>query len=181
MQIKKKHHYISQYYLREWANDKGEITTFDGKRIDTPSIDTSTGFKNHLYRLTQFSNEQRLLIQQYCILVGYANLSSYSLVIQSIFLTQQHFENADFVTSSLFGNSFKNQQGENLKREFNSNLLEDSFADSESKFQNTLKKIIHNETKSLNLNDYDILMHFITFQLAKTPKKLKKMKENERK
>lgn len=175
MKLKKKHHYVSQFYLREWANKKGEILAFDGVKTYTPSIDTSIGFKKHLYRGIQFTKKQRSLIEEYCIRVGYEKLSTYYLSILSIFATQQLFDDSDLLVAQLDKN-LKFEKLENLKKEFQSNLLEDSFSESESKFKITLAKIINNKIDTLNLNDYDILVHFIAFQLVRTPKKLNKIK-----
>ncbi len=179
--VKKKHHFVSQFYLKKWCKNT-KIYSSDGKKIFSVDI-KKTGLINHLYKIRPLSLPQRNLFHDTVRHCELEKLSTYTLTIKSIFNSFDNFllckslnqkAMKDFENDLDALNDFKPLKDSLDKRInlFQSNTLEDYFSSSESRFNNTLGKIHRKEMDTLTLLDYDTLIHFFILQLGRTPKEL---------
>jgi hypothetical protein len=180
MEIKKKHHFVSQFYLKNWVSDDQKLYVWDGNNNIFTTATDGIGYRKHFYRIERLKQKQIDFLHQFIHHCKFENLSTYQLVIQSILETENFFHTSEKLIEILDikKDDHKEAFGEidNLKKTFSSNIIEDKFSYDEAVFSQILYKII-NSDKGLNLSlkDYDILVHFIAFQLGKTPQNFERI------
>lgn len=172
MNLKRKHHFVSQFYLRNWYNSNGKIFVWNGD-ISFPSATQSIAYEKDLYKLTPLKSKQIALFDKYINAINLTETSTYRMVVKSILGLQNHFKNRLYILENL--NIEISNELNNLEKELSHNILEDKFSIQEDSFSKIIKKIVSEEKPSITLNDYDILISFFMFQLTKTPKKLKEI------
>ncbi|WP_336940642.1 DUF4238 domain-containing protein [Acinetobacter pittii] len=180
MEIKKKHHFVSQFYLKNWVSDDKKLYVWDGgNNIFTTTTD-GIGYRKHFYKLERLKPKQIDYLHKFIYFCNFENLSTYKLIIKSILETEKVFHISEKLIEIL--DIKKNdhieefEEMDNLKKTFSNNIIEDKFSYDETVFSQTLSKIIKSD-KGLNLTlkDYDTLIHFIAFQLGKTPQKFERI------
>jgi|GEM_PF-6248207 len=180
MDIKKKHHFVSQFYLKNWVSDGQKLYVWDGKdNIFTTATD-GIGYRKHFYKIERLKQKQIDFLDQFIHHCKFQDLSTYKLVIQSILETEKMFEASEKLIEILDIKKDDHKEEfekiDNLKKIFSSNIIEDKFSYDETLFGQILHKIINSDKEvNLSLKDYEILVHFIAFQLGKTPQKFERI------
>lgn len=180
MDIKKKHHFVSQFYLKNWLSENRKLYVWDGKDKIFSSATDGIGYRKNFYKIERLKPKQIEFLKLFITHCKFENLSTYKLVIKSILETQVMFNNSEKIIEIL---GIKKEdyieifeEIENLKQSFSSNTIEDKFSDDEASFSNVLSKIISSDRNiNITLRDYDTIVHFIAFQLGKTPQKFERI------
>lgn len=174
MNLKRKHHFVSQFYLKNWYNSDGKINVWDGEK-SYKAVTKSIAFETDFYQIVPLKSKQVELFNSYMKNAGLERLSSYQLIFKECIKTQslinihsRFSEMLDIPIPKILSSS---------NREFSHNTLEDKFSLEEDSFSKVINKIISEDRPELTLSDYDILTHFFVFQLTKTPKKIKNVME----
>ena len=170
MNLKRKHHFVSQFYLRNWYDRNEKIIVWDGyKKFSSKS--ESIGFQRDLYKLATLTKKQYELLDKYLENWELKKSSIYELSFKYILEAQSIFRN---------GFKFINPKDldtidelNSIEKEFSTNIVEERLSRQESLFSQVLEKLTSNSINMLSLNDYNYLVHFIVFQYMKTPKKIK--------
>lgn len=169
MNIKRKHHFVSQFYLKNWYNSSQRIVVWDGN-MNFPSQTQSIAYEKDLYKLTPLKSEQVTLFDRYINAIGLSETSTYKIAVKSILGLQSHFNARLNILKNL--NIEISDELNYLEKQLSHNILEDKFSIQEDSFSKIIKKIISEDKPSITLNNYDVLISFFMFQLTKTPKKL---------
>lgn len=182
MNIKKKHHFVSQFYLRNWLIDGNEkLCVWDGHDkyffVGTENIAHSRSF----YRIVNLSEKQIELFDQLAEKLYFTDLSEYKNIIKPT-ITLQKSINFCKKLKAIVGNHKDIEQAYEkinlMEKVVENNTLEDKFSIAEEMFSILLKKIIDGNIENIpkmTLKDYDLIAYFIAFQLSKTPKKIEKI------
>lgn len=187
MDIKKRHHFVSQFYLKNWLSDSKKLCIWDGKEKTFLSSTENIAFRKSFYKIVSLTTEQMSFFHRFAEKCNFKNLSNYQSVILPIFETYQTIENGknllkklkierDDSTEEFF------KKIDDIEKELDNNTIEDKFSISESRFSELFERIIANDSEGklqLNFNDYDVLAHFIAFQLAKTPQKFERITDDD--
>lgn len=169
MKLKRKHHFVSQFYLKNWYDSNEKIIVWDGDK-DRPAKADKVAHQRDLYKIVPLKSEQIELFTKYIESAQLTEVSTYKLAIKEIIRTQKTFqESFAFLEEK---NIEIPKEIEVFEKEFSHNIMEEKFSLEEDKFSSVLKKLILGYNSDITLNDYDTLMHFFAFQLARTPKKL---------
>jgi|26BtaG_2_1085354.scaffolds.fasta_scaffold10976_2 hypothetical protein len=169
MNLKRKHHFVSQFYLRKWYNNKGKIIVWDGDK-NFPSKSESIAFEKNLYKLIELTPKQEKFFHDLISSLELENTSTYQLFAKVIFETRE-FMRKRFETLDTLGIKVSEELN-NIEKEFHHNVIEDKFSYQEERFSTLLGKINVEPNLELSLMDYDTLIHFIMFQYFRTPKKI---------
>lgn len=177
MNIKKKHHFISQFYLKYWST-REKIIVWDGKKSFKAKSNT-IAFKNHLYRISPLNISQVKLLEHYLESFKFNHLSTYKLIIKSIIEVQKAYEKFDILIEKSGASVPPRNSIDNLieQAEFNSNIIEDKFSMDEDRFSRIIRKINTTNKPKISLNEYDSLIYFISTQLCRTSKKINNLLE----
>lgn len=169
MNLKRKHHFVSQFYLKSWYNDNKKIIAWDGRNI-FPLSTRAIAYENDLYELTSLTSEQIHLFDEYISAINLTETSTYKLFVKNILGLQSLLGNSLDLLKSL--NLEISDKFDDLEKEMSFNILEDKFSFQEDSFSKVLSKILLEDKPSITMNNYDVLISFFMFQLTKTPKKL---------
>lgn len=165
MNLKRKHHFVSQFYLKSWYNKDKKIIVWDGDRT-FPSLTKSIAYEKDLYKLIPLTPSQISFFEEHLKQLDLDNTSIYKYVIKNIFVIHKGFNFIEAMETECSGEIAE------LKKDFSFNVLEDKFAIEESEISKVIKKVILKPKSKVSLNEYDALVHFFVFQLFKTPRKI---------
>ncbi len=169
MNIKRKHHFVSQFYLKNWYSINEKIIVSDGNK-EFPASTLSIAFEKDFYKLIELTPSQIQFFHKLIDSLELKNTSTYKFFANIILETQEFMrERYEFL------DTLRLDIPENLndiKKEFSFNTLEDKFSYQEATFSKLLNIINQNLEPRLSLSDYDTLVHFFMFQYFKTPKKI---------
>ena len=170
MNLKRKHHFVSQFYLKSWYNNNGKIIVWDGNKI-FPSLTKSIAYEKDLYKLAPLTSSQISFFEEHLKQLSLDNTSIYKYVIKNIFVIHKGFNFLEKMETNC------SEETDSLKKEFSFNVLEDKFAIEEAEFSKVIKKLILKPKSKISLNNYDALIHFFVFQLFKTPRRINRFIE----
>ena len=141
MNLKRKHHFVSQFYLRNWYDSNEKIIVWDGEKKFS-SKSESIGFQRDLYKLATLTNKQYELLDMY--------LEDWELKKTSVYkLSFKHILEAQ----SIFSDGFKFVNPKNLdtkdelnsiEKNFSTNIVEERLSRQESFFSQVLEKLTSN-------------------------------------
>lgn len=169
--IKKKHHFVPQSYLKNWANEKNQVSVLRNNKIFRSSI-SDTLQENKFYNLDiSLSEKQIQLIKIWLTNTNNQNsaIKSAEKVINTLIKTIQHIDLYNEIKKILPDDSNKNQLEKDLLL-FQANTFENYFSIFEEKFSIVMNKILSKKFQELTWKDYDLLAQFIALQLCRTPK-----------
>lgn len=165
MEIKKKHHYVSQFYLKRWANSVNMIYVNRENKSFSSNIN-NIGFENYFYKITRLQKHQRER------LLGLHDMNlPFKESLEELFkLEDMHILGEKLIDySKKKGVSAKESEIYYKINLFVSNILEEKYSIEESVFADFLRKL--DNSLRLTLKDYDVLLTFVFSQLVRTPKK----------
>jgi hypothetical protein len=165
MNLKRKHHFVSQFYLKSWYNNVEKIIVWDGDKT-FPSLTKSIAYEKDLYKLTPLTSYQISFFEEHLRQMSLDNTSTYNYVIRNILVIHNGFNFLDTIENNC------SEEIVDLKKKFSFNFLEDKFAVEEAEFSKVIKRIILKPKSKISLHDYYALIHFFVFQLFKTPRKI---------
>lgn len=174
--IKKKHHFVSQFYLKAWSIDSHKIYTRKLDQITPYLVRTAeTAASNYLYKNHPLSKQSISFLDNFAKLTYCNELTIYSLIIKTI---SEIHELIDF-SKQMYTNLEQNIPKELIHEEksFYSNPIEDYYCLLESKFSPIIRKIIENRFDQLTIDDYDLLLLFVTSQSIRSEKRLSKIRK----
>lgn len=183
MNIKKKHHFVSQFYLRNWLSGSNKLCVWDGDKkyffVGTENI----AYRKSFYKIVKLKPKQITFFHELAKECKFTNLSDYESVVKPLLDTHKMISDVKQSISELGiertdDNKEIFKDLDRLEQEFENNIIEDKFSYSEEMFSQVFKKIITSnisDIPSLNFNDYDVIAHFIAFQLGKTPQKFERI------
>lgn len=164
--IKKKHHFVPQFYLKNWANEKKQVFILRNNKIFPSSISDALQ-ENRFYELdSSFSKSQNELFK-ILLNIKNPNKSLQSAINLTSLILNTHNE------MELIKKLYKVLNIEitdNDLLSFKSNILEDYFSSVETKISSVLEEILSENWEKLTWKSYDILTQFIAFQLCRTRK-----------
>lgn len=170
--IKKKHHFVSQFYLKSWSKDSNKIYTLKVTTNEKPFLvkTSETALSNYFYESCLLTDDALSFLHSFAKSTNSLDTSIYKLIITSI----QHIHTLINTTQHLSNNLDKPIFIEELAKEnsiFKANALENYYCILEQKFSVIIRKIIHDESNALTIDDYDILLFFVTSQFMRTQKR----------
>ncbi|MEJ5137267.1 MULTISPECIES: DUF4238 domain-containing protein [Acinetobacter] len=174
--IKKNHHFVSQFYLERWANGS-LLRISDGRGSVFHSDVKNIAFKKNFYKIVMFNEVQIDLFKKLCISSGFGDFDIYRLTIEPILDFQFSIRNLEkriLKLKNLNINVDEEYKKLNkLKEIYKHNTIEDKFSDEEAQYSSVLKKVVNSSDKTnFTFKEYCTLIFFIIFQLYKTPKKI---------
>ena len=185
MNIKKKHHFVSQFYLKNWLlKPNAKICAWDGEENFFETGTENIAHSKSFYKIVPLKEQQINLFDEFATSLHFTDLSEYKDVIKPIIKLQKTIILSKGLIS-LIGE--ENIEGVDKKvdlseKQTQQNTLEDKFSFAEGMFSILFKKIINGNIGNLpviTFKDYDLIAYFIAFQLAKTPKKIRKITFND--
>lgn len=169
MNLKRKHHFVSQFYLRNWYDSNKKIIAWNGEK-NFPSKSESIAFQKDFYKLATLTKTQYELLDRYLEYWELKKTSIYKLSFKPILEAQGVFRNG-FKFLNLKGMDIPDEL-HSIEKEFSTNIIEERLSKQEGLFSQVLRKLTLNSVSRLSLNDYNYLVHFVVFQYMKTPKKM---------
>ena len=170
--IKKKHHFVSQFYLKAWSKDSNKVYTLKVTTNEKPFLvkTNETALSNYFYKSCLLSEKPLNFLHNFAKSTNSLETPIYKLIITSI----QEIHNLINTTQTLSNQLEKPILTSELAKEnsiFQANALENYYCSLEEKFAIILKKIIHGESYQLTIDDYDLLLFFVTSQFMRTQKR----------
>lgn len=168
MKLKKKHHYVSQFYLKAWSIQNDQIFASDEKRPPFLVKTNATAYSKFFYRVNPLSVNGIFALDNIARMLNANDTIIYEKVIKSI--------NRVIYKTKIFQDSFAPEQYDSIHelnetiKEVQTNCLEDYFAFFEDKVSIIFKKILQTKVIHLDWNYYQLLIFFITLQLLRTRK-----------
>ncbi|WP_151959341.1 DUF4238 domain-containing protein [Acinetobacter bereziniae] len=174
--IKKKHHFVSQFYLQRWTKN-GVLRISNGKGHIFNSKVENIGFESKFYKIVMFKFSQIKLFEEFCIKNDFDDLESFKLIVgplldlqKTIYSTEEYIKKLEYKKINC---DKKTEELNKLKEIFKYNTIEDKFNDEESQYSLILSKVINSNNKTIfTFKDYCSLIFFAIFQLFKTPNKI---------
>ncbi|WP_165382924.1 DUF4238 domain-containing protein [Acinetobacter venetianus] len=170
--IKRKHHFVSQFYLKAWSLDSEKIYASKKEMTSSPFLvrTCEIALANYFYKVHPLSEESLKYLYNFVKNTHSADLPIYKLIISTINEIQEKLSKAKAHFHAL--DQEIPFELENDEKIFKTNILENYYGHLESKFSVLIKKIIEGKAAHLTVNDYDILLFFVTSQFIRTQKKL---------
>lgn len=170
MKLKKKHHYVSQFYLKAWSIHNDQIFAYDEKAPPFLVKTNATAYSKFFYRVNPLSINGISALDNIAKMLNAHNTVIYEKIIKSInrliFKSKIHQESRPIEKSNSY------QELDEMIKELQTNCLEDYFAFFEDKASTVLKKILKDKEIYLDWKDYQNLIFFITLQFLRTRKVL---------
>ncbi|MGE6796344.1 DUF4238 domain-containing protein [Psychrobacter okhotskensis] len=176
MELKRRHHFVSRFYLENWYEENSLIVLKNNKQYKRSS--KSVAFKQDFYKIVPLKTQQIELFKSFAEKCNFTKLQAYKEVCLKIIETQDISQSISKVAQELDINLPIDL--ENMDQDISYNTFEDKFFNEEDKFSTVLSKIIEDVHPMITLNDYDMLLLFIAFQLVKTPKKIESIMKLDR-
>ena len=172
MDLKRKHHYVPQFYLSGWVNNKKQIYVLIENKIFLQSI-REVLFENNFHKLPIFSDGQidffwEFLCKPYLEFKNLAIRNSIELLNQ--LLDKKFNREMNSLYSHIDGNkeNFEDRELLNKLNEYRCNLIEDYLSKYEEKWGVIFNKIKNVDFKRLDYQDYEDLCIFCGFTLCRT-------------
>lgn len=171
-EIKKKHHFVSQFYLKAWSTDSSKIYALKKTTNEKPFLvkTNETALSNYFYESCLLTDMSLNFLHSFAKSTNSLDTPVYKLIITTI----QDIYNLVNTTQELSNQFKKPILISDLAKEnsiFQTNALENYYCVLEEKFAVIIKKIIYGESYSLTIDDYDILLFFVTSQFMRTQKR----------
>ena len=170
MKLKKKQHYVSQFYLKAWSKNKDHIYACDLKSQPFLVRTNATAYSNFFYRVSPLSIEGIAALKNIAQMLHAENTIIYKKIIQSI--NRIVFKGELFKRTSCAKQDQSYDETNELLKEFKTNIIEEYFAYFENKASPIIKKILESEEIYINKQEYKNLLFFITLQLLRSKKVL---------
>ncbi|EHJ9962214.1 DUF4238 domain-containing protein [Vibrio parahaemolyticus] len=152
MEIKKKQHYVSQFYLKAWADNKGRVPTHvNGRTI--PMKTKEVAHQNYFYRLNGITEKE------HSYLTEFNKRNTPEVLINDI---QMVIDISLAIGNSNHVQSHKNRE---LVR---TNILEEIFCTAEVTAKQVIEKLLSQCIDSFTFEDYINLVRFCTLQMTRT-------------
>ncbi len=156
--IKKKHHYVSQFYLDSWTNEKERLFALINNKI-LPMRTKEVANSNYFYRIDSISDsEKELLLQLSKKLVGPMKEAIETIVLGFNFLHK-------LLSASEFEDQLRNS--DEFKK-LQSNLAEDLYCIIEELGSTALNHVKDKQYKKIGILEYTDIVRFVTYQLVRT-------------
>lgn len=170
--IKTKHHFVSQFYLKAWSKDSNKVCALKFNKNNKPFLvkTSETALSNYFYESCLLTEDALSFLHSFAKSINSLDTPIYKLIITSI----QHIHTLINTTKNLSNSLDKPIFIEGLAKEnaiFKANALEDYYCILEKNFSVIIRKIIQNESYLLTIDDYDILLFFVTSQFMRTQKR----------
>lgn len=170
MNLKKKQHYVSQFYLKAWSERKDQIFAYDLKSHPFLVKTNATAYSKFFYRIMPLSSEGIIALENIAKMLNAENTIIYEKVIQSINRIVLKSEVFKKISCPEQKNTY-DKTNETIK-EFQTNIIEEYFSYFESRVSPIIKKIIEFKDIYISREEYQQLLFFITLQLLRTRKVL---------
>lgn len=152
MEIKKKHHYVSQFYLRTWSNDDERLPTIINNKIVVMKT-KEVAHQNHFYRLNGITLKEHNYLTQF----------NENLAPEVLKADIQNVIDASFAIGQI-----KNPNNLEQKEKFRANFFEEIFSEMESSAKLVIDKLLNEKLENFSFEDFVLFVRFCSLQLAKT-------------
>lgn len=158
MQKKKKHHFVSQFYLKLWAQTDEKLYTNIGRKVH-PKTTTEVAAENYFYRIKSLNNgELNLLIRENSALPAIPTKSLLTTIISA-----GHFFRLEAKLP------LTDQEIINLEAR-QANLVEEFYCMIEDCVSEGHKKLLTSKYSKIDLEEYSYIVRFMFNQLTRTQK-----------
>lgn len=152
MEIKKKQHYVSQFYLKAWADNKERLSTYIGGRT-IPMKTKEVAHQNYFYRLNGITEKE------YAYLTEFNRIHTPKVLVDDIQMVID--------VSMAIGNShYGNKHG--TREVVRTNLLEEIFCTAEVTAKEVIDKLHEQDIDDFTFQDFINLVRFCTLQMTRT-------------
>lgn len=158
MNIKKKQHYVSQFYLKKWSYCEDRIYSLVNDRI-VPMKIKEIASSNFFYKATNMTDKTKsILLHGLSKLKSPYTRNAIKTAIESVHLVEAITKNSDYKDPDL-------EHSENLVR---TNIIEEYYAVIEELAAPDIKNLAESSGDNFTFENYQNVLRFVVNQLTRT-------------
>lgn len=160
----KKQHFVSQFYLKGWANGDGMILA-KGESSEFTTTAVNIAHMNHMYRVEGLGEREREVLLRSAERTAEPMRGLFKSLIDACY--------SFHILSTAKMSEADTQKIDTLKQ----NIIEDFYGAFEDQVQEAYALLLGDQYEKFSINHYQDILRFVTLQLSRTAKTKEKSKE----